>query len=442
MTRFKKHNPLKILIGVLIFSLGFFLTAYAEKSVVTLEQNTLSPKQQKENKELTEISTQFQNYLEETVSLTEDKVLQGYLTQLAQEFLGRLGVANDANVTVRIVRDPTINAFALATGHIYFHSGLLARVHNESQLAFVLAHEISHIYHRDNLYQFINSKRKKMGYKITSLLLTAPSAFVGASGLSDVTLAFVFGAAMQGYGRAQEAYADQFAMDQVVTAGYDPAECLKFFDVLLAEEEKYEKGIEIYFLSSHPSNKGRKKDALQWLQQHPEASSKNSKETGEEEFIRRTLTMRLENVELNINFHRYFHALEILDQLAAVYPEHPQIDYYYGEVYRRLPASREKIREELSRKEWKKIDKKDKKEQSGEWREKSRNAYQKAIEKGTPFAPAYRGLGEWFYEGQKMQDAKKYFEEYLKLDPNAKDRRSVTRYLRDIEEIPVQGVTV
>ena len=44
-----------------------------------------------------------------------------------------------------IVRDPTINAFAIPNGEIFLHTGLLARLKNEAQLAFVLGHEIGHI---------------------------------------------------------------------------------------------------------------------------------------------------------------------------------------------------------------------------------------------------------------------------------------------------------
>ena len=43
-----------------------------------------------------------------------------------------------------ILRDPVPNAFALPNGHIYIHSGMLAFLDNEAQLATLLAHEINH----------------------------------------------------------------------------------------------------------------------------------------------------------------------------------------------------------------------------------------------------------------------------------------------------------
>src|SRR5262245_43805018 len=44
-----------------------------------------------------------------------------------------------------VLRDPSPNAFALPNGHVYVHTGMLARLRDEAQLACLLAHEISHV---------------------------------------------------------------------------------------------------------------------------------------------------------------------------------------------------------------------------------------------------------------------------------------------------------
>ena len=44
-----------------------------------------------------------------------------------------------------VLRDPSPNAFALPNGHIYVHTGMLARLRDEDQLAALLAHEINHV---------------------------------------------------------------------------------------------------------------------------------------------------------------------------------------------------------------------------------------------------------------------------------------------------------
>src|SRR5262249_54460225 len=47
-----------------------------------------------------------------------------------------------------MVRDPTINAFALPGGYVGVNAGLLLATDNESELAGVLAHEVSHVTQR------------------------------------------------------------------------------------------------------------------------------------------------------------------------------------------------------------------------------------------------------------------------------------------------------
>lgn len=51
----------------------------------------------------------------------------------------------DKLITVYVTEDPSLNAFATVNNNIYVNIGLLARIENEAQLAFILAHEILHI---------------------------------------------------------------------------------------------------------------------------------------------------------------------------------------------------------------------------------------------------------------------------------------------------------
>src|SRR5262245_13162674 len=44
-----------------------------------------------------------------------------------------------------LLRDPSPNAFALPNGHVYVHTGMLARLRDEDELAALLAHEINHV---------------------------------------------------------------------------------------------------------------------------------------------------------------------------------------------------------------------------------------------------------------------------------------------------------
>lgn len=57
------------------------------------------------------------------------------------------------------VRSSAVNAFATNQGIIFVNVGLLAQLESESQLAFILAHEISHVKHGHALDMFLESQK-------------------------------------------------------------------------------------------------------------------------------------------------------------------------------------------------------------------------------------------------------------------------------------------
>lgn len=57
-----------------------------------------------------------------------------------------------------ILNSSAVNAFATDQGIIFVSLGLLARLENEAQLAFILSHELMHIQHRHSIDKFVTSK--------------------------------------------------------------------------------------------------------------------------------------------------------------------------------------------------------------------------------------------------------------------------------------------
>lgn len=411
----------------------------SRKEIVPLGQTGLSAKEEKERREIEAMTRQIQADMESRRVFYEEEELTAYLHEVARPFLDGLNLKEEekANFKIRVLRDPTVNASALITGDIHFNSGILSRLQNEDQLAFVLGHEISHVYHQDVLYYTLNLQRKTVGFKIMDLLLAPPAAFVGASGLSDLALGLFYAASIQGYGRSEEAFADKFALEQMTKTGHDPAASISFFDILLAEKTRYKRGIEIFFLSSHPSNTARKQQASEWLKSNPAKIKieEGLEKTPSDRFQALTAGVRLQDVKLNLDFRRYFHALELVEKIRGIKKDETMLYFYEGEIYRRLPEERDKIKEELSDKEWEKIKKVEKEKQDKEWRDKAFEAYQKALVLDVAHAETYKGLGEWYLQEQKLTEAAGHFNKYLELKPEAVDRRSVLRHLRDIEEL-------
>src|SRR5690606_27609382 len=77
-----------------------------------------------------------------------------------------------------VVRDDRINAFALPGGYIGVNSGLLLATDNESELAGVLAHEISHVTQRHIARSMYDNQRTSivsMAAMLAAILLGAAS---------------------------------------------------------------------------------------------------------------------------------------------------------------------------------------------------------------------------------------------------------------------------
>src|SRR3990170_3267566 len=137
--------------------------------------------------------------------------------------------------------DPTLNAFAMPNGHVYVHTGLLARLDDEAQLAMILGHEMTHVTHRHALKFNRDATNKQILYTILSV-----AASIG------VALA-----AINGYGRDLEREADAEGMKRLVRAGYDPKEAAKVFE-LLRSEGKDRGTLETFFFGSHPRSEERR----------------------------------------------------------------------------------------------------------------------------------------------------------------------------------------
>lgn len=71
------------------------------------------------------------------------------LQTLADELAAKAGLPKDITFRLRYVDDGEANAFASLGGVITIHRGLLDTLQSENALAFVLAHEMSHVINRD-----------------------------------------------------------------------------------------------------------------------------------------------------------------------------------------------------------------------------------------------------------------------------------------------------
>jgi Zn-dependent protease with chaperone function len=126
---------------------------------------------------------------------------QAAFAKLVDALRGPAGL--DATVASQVLDTPIPNAFALPGGRFYLLSGLLAKARDPDEIAGVLAHELGHLKHRDNLREVIHNGGSSFLIGLLFGDITGAGAMIFAS--RTVVSA--------SYSREAEHDADSFAID-------------------------------------------------------------------------------------------------------------------------------------------------------------------------------------------------------------------------------------
>jgi Peptidase family M48 len=89
------------------------------------------------------LGRQLAQEVERSARLVDDPVVTEYVNRVGQNLVRN----SDARVpfTIKVIDSDEVNAFALPGGFFYVNSGLILRAQEESELAGVMVHEISHV---------------------------------------------------------------------------------------------------------------------------------------------------------------------------------------------------------------------------------------------------------------------------------------------------------
>ena len=159
-------------VAIRIFLISCFLVFSGCESVPMEVPSLLEPSngygQEPEEQKLISQAKEFEEQMRNDGLLIQDPILDEYLNTVGQKLVPE-AVKEQVNFHFGVVKDPTINAFSLPNGGIYFHTGLLARLKNESQLAFVTSHEIGHVTERHMLEVFRNFQKSILLFSMSVL---------------------------------------------------------------------------------------------------------------------------------------------------------------------------------------------------------------------------------------------------------------------------------
>jgi len=159
---------------------------------------------------------------------------------------------------VFMVNDPRINAFALPGGHIGFNAGLVIASQNESELAGVMGHELSHVTQR----HIARSQEDAGGIGTIATWAAVLAAIIAGSADPNVVLAaLAIGQSSMyqkqvNFTRASELEADRIGIQVMADAGFDPEGMAGFFQRLEQSSRLYGTGVP-EILRTHPVNTTR-----------------------------------------------------------------------------------------------------------------------------------------------------------------------------------------
>jgi len=186
--------------------------------------------------------------IEHSVKLVQDPVVNEYVNRIGQNLVRN----SDAKVpfTIKVIDSDEINAFALPGGFFYVNSGLILAADNESEMAGVMAHEISHVCARHATRQMTRAQLAN--------LASIPLIFVGGGigyavgSAASLALPLTF----LSFSRSFEAEADYLGVEYMYKTGYDPQSFIAFFEKVQAKEKK-KPGTLAKAFATHPQTPDR-----------------------------------------------------------------------------------------------------------------------------------------------------------------------------------------
>jgi len=181
-----------------------------------------------------EIGSMIVQGLRDSGQILDDLEVSEYIQAVGSSLSAR-ATEGTLKFTFFVVKDPGINAFALPGGFVGVNSGLILATASESELAGVLAHEVSHVTQRHMARKIQAASRASL----TSTAAMLASILLGVvSHSTDVGMAGVMAgtSAMQqqqlNYSRENEIEADRVGIGVMAAAGYDPYGMATFFETL------------------------------------------------------------------------------------------------------------------------------------------------------------------------------------------------------------------
>jgi len=307
---------------------------------------------------------------------TEDRSLKIrrvlYDNPWTQDYVNRVGqrlVPDDSDklYAFKVAYHPIPYAYTLSTGTVLISTGMISLLDNEAQLAYVLAHELAHVYKNhwrvkvmmplaEEEYNKRQEKKRKMWMGIFA---AAGAAIGGAAKGVDGALTGAGIGALAGYvigslynkqigvdwEDAQENEADDFALKIVMEKYYDVQEVPRLYTAM-AEMARFDERVQLGFLGLRSRIRERKEYADRQLQgalagkyQEMVKSGKVIGTTPEYSLVMAEL--KRDNGIEAYRFDMFEMARRNLKQAVSLRTDDARASFYYGRVLKQVGRTKE-----------------------------------------------------------------------------------------------------
>jgi len=328
-------------------------------------------------------------------ALIRDEALNKYVRDLVCKLAGE----HCGSIRVYVMEVPGFNAYMMPNGAMVVWSGLLLRMENESQLALVLGHELTHYLHRhslDQLHRVVNTA----GAMVFVNVATA-AAGVGVLG-SLAQLGAVGG--LLAHSREQESDADAGGFDVITANGYDPRQAPAIWRYAADETNANPNHSKALFFSTHPMPEDRMTSMAKRAQQlegtrNDWVLNAEVYRAATDPFLKRWSEDELARGEAD-------EGIVLFRRLAANAPTRGIFQYFLGEAYRKRNAQNDFTAAQAS--------------------------YRGALACPDAPAEAWRGLGLMAMKAGDTATAKDAFMQYRAKAPDASDKAMIDFYLTQL----------
>jgi predicted Zn-dependent protease len=243
---------LKLFVPIILLVITFYycstvpITGRSQLHLISsADLNALSFQQYSEFLQQNKLSTDTQNTnMVKDVGLKIQKAVENYFAQH--------NLSNDLNGYAwefNLIESPEVNAWCMPGGKVVVYTGILPITENETGLAVVMGHEISHAVAQHGAERMSQGLMQQLGgVALQNEPQATQNIFMTAYGVGSTI------GVMLPYSRTQESEADRLGLIFMAMAGYNPNAALDFWTRM---SQNNTGGSPPEFLSTHPSDQTR-----------------------------------------------------------------------------------------------------------------------------------------------------------------------------------------